>query len=164
MKRYLPLVIIVVVLTAALGGLWWLLRSARSSAPENFNNVSSSAPPGAKPRHMRGDPNAKVTLEEFADFECPACGLFHVELKKTEQEFGTRIQVIFREFPLQVKHPNAVPAAKAAEAAGLQGRFWEMHDKLYENQKTWEEAKDAKSLFVDYAKQIGLDTARFNRD
>jgi protein-disulfide isomerase len=164
MKRYLPLIIIAVVLIVALGGLWWLLQSSRSNLSTSSNNVGANTPPGAKPPHLRGDPNAPITLEEFGDFQCPSCGLFYGELKKTEQEFGPRLQVIFREYPLQTKHPNAVAAAHAAEAAGMQNRFWEMHDKLYETQKTWEETKDAKATFVDFAKQLGLDSARFTRD
>jgi protein-disulfide isomerase len=103
-------------------------------------------------------------VEEFADFQCPSCGAYYPELKKIENEFGDRLRVVFRENPLVPMHQWGLVAAQAAEAAGLQGRFWEMHDKLYENQKTWSEAKDVIPLFVDYAKQIGLDTDRFMRD
>jgi protein-disulfide isomerase len=163
MKRFLPLVIIAAVLVAAVALTWVLLRSSR--ADQSSTNSSSSGPPGADPPHIRGNPKATVTLEEFGDFECPTCGTYAVELKKIESEFGDRLRVIFREYPLYpTPHKYALIAARAAEAAGLQGRFFEMHDQLYENQKAWSEANDVLPLFIDYARQLGLDTDRFARD
>src|SRR6266852_335221 len=163
MKRALPLIVIAAVLVAALAATWILLRSARTS--QSSTNSTGSEPPGAEPPHIRGNPNAPVTLEEFGDFECPTCGMYAVELKKIEAEFGNRLRVIFREYPLYpTPHKHALIAAQAAEAAGLQGRFWEMHDKLYENQKAWSEATDVMPMFIDYARQIGLDTDRFGRE
>src|SRR6202158_509234 len=163
MKRFLPFVIIVAVVIAAVAATWIFLRSSRTD--HSSTNSSASEAPGAEPPHIRGNPKAPVTLEEFGDFECPTCATFSVELKKIEAEFGDRLRVIFREFPLYpTPHKHALIAAQAAEAAGLQGRFWEMHDKLYENQKEWKEANDVMPLFIDYARQIGLDTDRFGRD
>jgi protein-disulfide isomerase len=165
MKRSLPLLIIAVVLVAAVAATWMLLRSQKSG---NSANNASPTPvtdaPGADPPHVRGNANAPVTLEEFADFQCPSCGAYYPELKKIETEFGDRLRVIFRERPLVPPHEHALIAAQAAEAAGLQGRFWEMHDKLYENQTAWSDARDLVPIFVDYAKQIGLDTDRFMKD
>jgi NhaA family Na+:H+ antiporter len=164
MKRSLPLVIIAAVLVAAVALTWILLRSSRPDQ-SNTNSFGSGGPSGAEPPHIRGNPKATVTLEEFGDFECPTCSTYAVELKKIEAEFGDRLRVIFREYPLYpTPHKHALIAAQAAEAAGLQGRFWEMHDKLYENQKAWTEATDVMPLFIDYAKQIGLDTDRFGRE
>lgn len=80
------------------------------------------------------------------------------------KEFGDRLRIIFREFPLVPTHQHALVAASAAEAAGLQGKFWEMHDKLYENQKTWHEAFDVRPIFEGYAKDIGLDIERYKQD
>src|SRR5713226_10553445 len=163
MKRFLPFVIIVVVLIAALAATWIILRSSRMVRPST--NSSGAEAPGAEPPHIRGNPNAPVTLEEFGDFECPSCGTYSVELRKIESEFGDRLRVIFREYPLYpTPHKHALIAAQAAEAAGVQSRFWEMHDKLYENQKAWTEAADVMPLFIDYARQIGLDTDRFGRE
>ncbi len=163
MKRFLPFVIIVAVVIAAVAATWIFLRSSRTD--HSSTNSSASEAPGAEPPHTRGNPNAKVTLEEFGDFECPTCGTYAGELKKIESEFGDRLRVIFREYPLYpTPHKHALIAAQAAEAAGLQGRFWEMHDKLYENQKAWSEATDVMPMFIDYAKQIGLDTDRFGRE
>ena len=167
MKRFLPIVIIVVVLMAALGVTWMVLRSSRQATNANANaNATESGliPTGAEPPHVRGNPSAPVTVEEFADFQCGACGVYYPELKKIEIEFGDKLRVVFRERPLVPPHDHALIAAQAAEAAGLQGRFWEMHDKLYENQTAWSDARDLVPLFVDYAKQIGLDTDRFLKD
>ena len=165
MKRFAPVVIIVVVLVAALGLGWMLLRSSRQPANANANAASPGTdPPGAEPPHIRGNVNASVTLEEFGDFECFSCGVYYPELKKIESEFGDKLRVIFRERPLVPPHQHALLAAQAAEAAGRQDRFWEMHDKLYENQKEWSAATDLVPMFVEYAKQIGLDTDRFMKD
>jgi len=163
-KRSLPLLIIAAVLVAAVALTWILLRSSRPDQ-SSTNTSSSEGPSGADPPHIRGNPNAKVTLEEFGDFECPVCATYSVEVKKIEAEFGDRLRVIFREYPLYpTPHKHALIAAQAAEAAGLQGRFWEMHDKLYENQKAWSEATDVMPMFIDYARQIGLDIDRFGRE
>lgn len=121
------------------------------------------------PPHVRGNPNASVTVEEFADFQCPACGAYYPELKKMEADFGDKLKVIYRENPLFPNHQYSIIAAQAAEAAALQGedKFWLMHDKLFETQTTWAESKDkdaAVATFVDYAKQIGLNTDQFMRD
>lgn len=177
MKRTLPLLIILGVLGVALGAGWYLTRPGDSS-PRSVNTpanspiassspaprVSNSANPGAQPPHAIGPEDAPVTLEEFGDFECPPCGLLHPVLKTMEKEFGPRLRVIFREFPLVPAHPHALVAARSAEAAGLQGKFWEMHDLLFENQRTWHDEVDARPTFEGYAKKIGLDLERFKRD
>ncbi|MEP6708224.1 MAG: thioredoxin domain-containing protein [Pyrinomonadaceae bacterium] len=163
MKRFLPFAIIALVLLAAVLLAWRLIGSQRPGAPKSETS-GPTAPPGAQPPHLRGDPNAPVTLEEYGDFQCPPCGLLYPELKKIESEYGSRLRVIFRERPLMLMHANALTAARAAEAAGLQGRFWEMHDKLYENQKTWSDLADASPAFTDYARSLGLDVDRFTRD
>src|SRR2546429_7136002 len=146
MKRFIPLAIIVIVLIAAVVGGMILLRSSRQASNSNAPTPDPALDvQGAEPPHLRGNPNAPVTLEEFGDFQCPSCGAYYVELKKIEGEFGDTLRVIFRELPLVPTHEHALLAAQAAEAAGLQGeqKFWEMNDKLSENQKTWTEAKDS---------------------
>ena len=175
MKRQLPFVIIIVVLAVALGAAVYMKRSALGvppapggppapGPPGTTSAAASTAAPGADPPHFRGSESAAVTLEEFGDFECPPCGYLHPVLKTIENEYGSRLRVIFREFPLSPPHVHAVAAARAAEAAGLQGKFFEMHDLLYENQKIWAEAFDVRPLFEDYARRIGLDVERFKRD
>jgi NhaA family Na+:H+ antiporter len=165
MKRFLPFVLIAVVLIAAVGVGWVLLRSSQQSRNSNKPTPDPATEvQGADPPHVRGSASAPVTLEEFGDFQCPACGSYHPEMKKIEAEYGDKLKVIFRELPLVTLHPHSLLAAQAAEAAGLQGKFWEMHDKLYENQATWVEKSDLVPVFVDYAKQIGLNPDQFMKD
>lgn len=170
MKRFLPFTIIALVLLVALLVGWMLLRSPEagngSNTPAGSRSETTGAniSPGASPPHMSGDASAPVTIEEFGDFQCPPCGFLHPELKKLEAEFGSRLRVIFRERPMMQIHEHALMAARAAEAAGLQGRFWEMHDKLFESQKDWSELPEVRTVFTGYARSLGLDLDRFNRD
>jgi protein-disulfide isomerase len=113
--------------------------------------------------HIRGDPKAPITLEEFGDFQCPPCGLLAPAIKQIERDYGQRLCVIFRNLPLDM-HPHARQAASAAEAAGLQDHFWEMHDLLYREQGVWSSAPDAPALFNSYAGILGLDVERFKMD
>ena len=112
----------------------------------------------------KGDKNAAVTLVEYADFQCPACGTYYPIVKQVVEKYGNRILYVYREFPLAQIHKNGDLAARAAEAAGLQGKYWEMLDQLYTNQNSWAEASDAESQMEAYAKTIGMDTARWRSD
>jgi protein-disulfide isomerase len=105
-----------------------------------------------------------VTLEEFGDYQCPACGELHPSLKKFKEEFGAKLNFVFRNLPLTSIHKNALPAAQAAEAARIQNHFWEMHDLLYENQKLWQDDINPRTIFLKFAADLGLDTPRFARD
>jgi protein-disulfide isomerase len=116
--------------------------------------------PGAEPMHVRGDPAAPAVLEEFGDFECLPCSLLWPILEKLERDYDKRLVVVFREHPLKMHH-FALDAARAAEAAGLQGKFWEMHDTLYRNRATWIAAPYVTPYLNQYATEIGLDLDRF---
>jgi protein-disulfide isomerase len=170
MKRSVPFLIIAIVLIVALGVMWKMSSSSRPSGGFPAGTPSpGSIPPGATPAHIRGNANAPVTVEEFADFQCPSCGAYYPELKKMEADFGEKLRVIYRENPLYPNHQYSTIAAQTAEAAGLQGedKFWAMHDKLFETQTTWAEGKDKDAvvaMFVEYAKQIGLNPDQFMRD
>jgi protein-disulfide isomerase len=176
MKRALPFIIIVVVLAVAIAVAWSLKESAVSGppvpspAPSARNSVSPVAtapqtlPPGAEPPHVVGAATAPVTLEEFGDFQCPPCGLLHPVLKTMEKEFGDKLRVVFRQYPLVPAHQHALSAARAAEAAGLQGKFWEMHDMIFESQQGWDKAFDARAIFDGYAQKIGLDMEKYRKD
>ncbi len=171
MKRVLPFLIIAVVLAAA-GVIAWYLKQSALEAPVAMPTPTASSPaipakvgePGADPPHVEGNAKAPITLEEFGDFQCPPCGLLHPVLKTMEHEFGPRLRIIFREFPLVPTHQFALAAARSAEAAGMQGKFWEMHDMLYENQKSWSNAFDVRPIFEGNATKIGLDLEKFRRD
>jgi protein-disulfide isomerase len=109
--------------------------------------------------HILGPRTAAVTIVEYGDYECPYCGEAHPIVKKLLAQFRDEARFVFRNFPLAQIHPQAKPAAEAAEAAGAQGRFWEMHDMLYEHQ----DALEGEDL-VSYAAQIGLDLDRFKSE
>jgi NhaA family Na+:H+ antiporter len=114
----------------------------------------------AAPAHIRGPRNAPVTLSEFADFECPYCGAAYPVVKRLERTFGDRMRFAFYEFPLRIIHPHAELAAEAAEAAGAQGLFWEMHDELFEHQRAL-----ALPDILRYALAINVpDFRRFERE
>ncbi|HVF27063.1 MAG TPA: thioredoxin domain-containing protein [Pyrinomonadaceae bacterium] len=172
----MPIVIIIAVFAVAMIAFLIMTRSfsddARKARLDQPLTPSAARPdsrprtpqPGAQPPHERGDASAAATIEEFGDFQCPPCGSFHPELKKIEADYGSRLRVVFRHLPLPQIHKNAIAAAQAAEAAGRQGRFWQMHDMLYENQSAWEKAADAPSMFSSYARSLGLDVQRFAGD
>ena len=109
--------------------------------------------------HAQGPADAPVTLVEYGDYECPYCGHAYPIVKEVQQRLGDRLRFVFRNFPLATMHPHAEHAAEAAETAAAQGKFWEMHDQLYEHQR----ALDDHSL-GRYAAQIGLDVDQFARD
>jgi protein-disulfide isomerase len=109
--------------------------------------------------HSRGPAEAPVTLVEYGDFECPYCGLAYPIVKQLERRGGDKLRVVFRNFPLSNMHPHAAGAAEAAEAAGAQGKFWEMHDLLFEHQDRLERPD-----LEAYAERIGLDMVRFRKE
>lgn len=173
----LPLIIIGLVLIAALAGAWWLFNrntnptrttttgnsasnSSANRTPNSANNVL-----GAQPPNLLGSPNASVTVEEFADFQCGACASVHPRVKELTSLYGSRIKFIFRNYPLAIAaHDKAYNAAVAAEAAGLQGKFWDMQNLLFTNQQVWTANPDYRRIWEGYASQIGLDVERFKTD
>jgi protein-disulfide isomerase len=177
MKRTLPFIIILVVLGAAVGSALYYTRatpgsnaSATDPATSSSTAANSAQPPivngvpGADPPYILGPANAPARLEEFGDYQCPPCGLFHPILLQMRKEFGDKLQITFREFPLAPAHQHAIAAASAAEAAGLQGKFWEMHDLLYEHQNDWKDKFDVRPIFESYAQQLGLNMDRYKKD
>jgi protein-disulfide isomerase len=179
MRRYLPFVIVAVVLLITAAGALFLYR-AKSGPPLKF----ATGQPGAEPAHIRGGAKARVTLEEFGDFQCPPCGFLAATLLKVEHDYADSVRVVFRQFPLSM-HQHAMTAACAAEAAGLQGKFWEMHDMLFQNSPSWgkppaprpstspsdgtvipppDTGAEVRATFEGYAAKIGLDVERFRKD
>ena len=179
MKRSLPFIIILVVLALAVAGGYWLVRrnSARNDASTTLalpaqnspsaanNSIQSNADASSGPITK---PNVKVSspveVEEYGDYQCPPCGILYPELKKIEDEYGNQVHFVFHYFPLSKIHKNAMAAARAAEAARLQNKFWEMHDRLYRNQSSWAEAADPRPIFTTYAEQLGLNSSQFQSD
>lgn len=113
--------------------------------------------------HIKGNPDAAVTLTEYSDFQCPACGQFYPIVKSVIEQYGDQLKFEYKHFPLLSIHPYAMPAAKAAEAAGVQGKFFEMHDKLFENQNAWSKSPAPQVFFIQYAQELGLDVDLFKQ-
>jgi len=165
MKRSLPFVIIaaVAVLTVGAGAILYRAKQRPIAGGPAGPGGPSTSEIGGEPLHVRGQPGAPVTLEEFGDFQCPSCATTAGVIGKLEQEYGPRLRVVWRNFPLAM-HAYALEAALAAEAAGLQGRFWEMHDLLYKNQAVWSKGSNVRAFFNMYARSLGLDVERFAKD
>jgi protein-disulfide isomerase len=116
-------------------------------------------PPVSDRDHINGPDDAPVTLVEYGDYECPYCGMAYPVVKSAQRALGDQLRFVFRNFPLAEAHPHARIAAQAAEAAGAQGKFWEMHDMLFEHQKALETEE-----LASYADSLGLDSVRFLRE
>jgi protein-disulfide isomerase len=116
--------------------------------------------------HVFGKKDSKVVFIEYGDFQCPGCGKAHPTIKDVTEKYKDQVTFVFRNFPLTSIHPNAKAAAAAAEAAGLQGKYWEMHNKIYESQSAWESlgASERTDFFAGYAKDLGLNVTTFKND
>jgi NhaA family Na+:H+ antiporter len=160
MKRYLPVAIVLAAFLGTLGAGALLYHFRR---PPGRPATLAAGKPGAEPPHIRGPGNAPVTFEEFGDFECLPCFVLWPAMKNIEKDYDKSVSVTFRQHPL-AQHTHARDAACAAEAAGLQGRFWEMHDMLYLRRAKWIKADDVRAFFNTCATELGLDLAKFAKD
>lgn len=161
-RRFILWAAAILAIGGAAAGVWYLAKSnPDGSTPPDGNGLSQQV---SSADWARGNPSAKVALVEYVDFQCPACAQYHPIVKQLKEEFGTQVAFVVRHFPLSQVHPNAKPAARAAEAAGLQGKFWEMHDLLFERQSEWAPKPSARGIFVSYAKELGLNTDQFEKD
>ncbi|PIQ67018.1 MAG: disulfide bond formation protein DsbA [Candidatus Zambryskibacteria bacterium CG_4_9_14_3_um_filter_40_16] len=113
--------------------------------------------------HIKGPENAPVTLLEFSDFQCPACRSYEPVLEELLNMFPNELRLVYKHFPLSTIHIGALPSAQASEAAGLQGKFWEMHDLLFETQNIWS-LSPTKDKFEKFAEDLGLDIEKFKND
>jgi protein-disulfide isomerase len=156
-------IIFAVVVVAIFGGIIWVSKSNQKTFTGDANKIVTE---GTLTDHVRGNKDGKVVVVEYGDIQCPACGAMYQPVKELEAKYGDKVAFVFRNFPLTNIHPNALAAATAAEAAGLQGKFFEMHDILYENQDAWKDVQlnDREQAFIDYAKKIGLDENKFKAD
>jgi protein-disulfide isomerase len=122
---------------------------------------------GAKPtNHVEGNLGSKVTLVEYGDYECPVCENYYATVQQVQQKYNDTVKFQFRNLPLSSIHPNAVAGARAAEAADLQGKFWQMHDALYNpsNWNEWSTSSNTAPYFKSYAQSIGLNVTKFEKD
>ncbi len=140
-----------------------IVAIARASGPKN--DPVGTVDPVSAGDHVFGLPSSSVTLIEYSDYQCPACGVYHPIVKQLVEAYKDKITFVLRNFPLP-QHPNEMPAASAAEAASLQGKFWDMYDAIYDGQSSWSnlDTSAAEAVFRGYAEKIGLDMAKFDAD
>ena len=154
-KRFAMILAAIVVV---LGGVFWFTKDKSTTKTTGNNSTASLS------NHVIGGNAKKVNLTEYGDFQCPACGAYHPVIKQVIEKYKNDIVFQFRNFPLTSLHQNARAAARAAEAADKQGKYWEMHDLLYEQQKSWETTGNASSVFEGYAAQLGLNIETYKKD
>lgn len=163
-------IIFVAVVIALIGGLVAWTRI--SNPPIDISNVNIDTVIGANSQngsiadHAKGSTENKVVLVEYGDFQCPACSTLNERISTLVDEYDSKLTFVFRNFPLTSIHPNARAASAAAEAAGLQGKYWEMHDLLYKSQDSWSNLDGTRrtEAFNDYAVSLDLDMEAFKRD
>lgn len=160
-----------VICVAFLGGLVAFSRSQKPAADTSGVDVNgiiaASDANGNIADHVEGSSTSPVRLIEYGDFQCPSCGGAHPGIKKITEDYGDKIGFVFRNFPLTQAHPNAVAASTAAEAAGLQGKYWQMHNIIFETQTEWStlSAEQRTAKFTTLATQVGVtDTEKFKTD
>ena len=157
-------IIFSILVVAVFGGIIWMNKkddvkfTGDASKPITENVAIAD--------HQYGAKDAKVVVSEYGDFQCPGCYNMNPTVIKLREQYKDKVTFIFRHFPITSKHPNAFAAATAAEAAGLQGKFYEMSDALYENQKSWQGAtvEQRAAVFEGYATGIGLNVEQYKKD
>jgi protein-disulfide isomerase len=152
-----PIVVIVLAVALAGGIAVYLSRqtaasSSTTSDTTNSTNLAASSGGG----HIRGKASAPVTLVEFGDYQCPSCGYYYPMVEELLRRYPDKVKLEFHHYPLIQVHAHALTAAMAAEAAGDQGKYWEMHDKLYQHQKEWSSLPDPEAQFLAYAGESSI--------
>ncbi len=161
-----------IVFSVIVVGFLTLLIVFSGGSRTDVNNIDTAAIQKASDQngqiadHVFGKIGSKVTLIEYGDYQCPPCGNIFPVVKSITNQYKNQLQYVFRNFPIPELHPNAKAAAAVAEAAGLQDRYWEMHDKLYETQADWSDLSVADRLkyFDKIAGEVGLDVKKFDTD
>lgn len=154
-KQFLGIIIAVLV---GLFGIFALTNKDDNGGEGGGGSAASAS------EHVKGKTDSNVTLIEYGDFQCPACRSFFPIIEQLESEYGDRVKFQFRHYPLTSIHPNAFLGSRAAEAAGKQNKFFEMHDLLYQNQDSWAQSQDPTSIFEGYASQLELNLEQFRTD
>lgn len=149
--------IVTLIIAGSVFGMYQLVANVESvEKTGNLINVDFEWAKGAQV--------ASLIVTEYGDFQCPACGAYYPIIKQLEEVFGAEVKFTYRHFPLRQIHGQAELAARASEAAGRQDKFWEMHDLLFENQKSWAEKRNAEDIFIGYATSLELDIEQFKND
>ena len=164
MKNNTPWILLAIILILTVGAIILVFTYGGSTSPVAKETI---APDITSADWTQGKKDATVSVIEYGDFQCPACGAYFPLVKQLIADYGDRVLFVFRNFPLYGAHQNAEISAKAAEAAGMQGKFWEMLDKLYTNQADWSLVSTnsvVEKYFAKYAGEIGIDIGKFNQD
>ena len=170
MKKYLvPALFTIAILALVIFAVRAVSSTANYAKPADSQSPSVTVSDSNKSALAKGQTfgkkDSKIVLTEFADFQCPACKFYETTLRELKEEYKDQVLFVFKHYPLYPQpHKNAQIASIASEAASKQGKFWEMHDKLYDTQEDWAELEDPKSKFNDYADGLGLDLNRFKSD
>ena len=161
----------VITILLIVGGVFLMSRDTGNSPQEDKKistdilvsegaNITSGI---SDDNYLPASTSAQVTLVEFGDYECPACTIYHTLVKQLLFDLSGQVNYVFRNYPLNY-HSNSLISTYAVEAAGLQGKYWQMHDKVYETSDEWADSSDANSIFVVYANDLGLDAEKFRVD
>lgn len=153
-RRFLGILAAIVIIFIA---VFAITQSSNNKSSGNSSNLDVT-------HHVEGQGQAGVTLREWGDYECPICEAYYQPLKQAVAQYQQQIYFQFSNLPLTQIHQNAFAGARAAEAAGLQNKYWQMHDKLYDNQNSWVSSSNPLSIFTTYAQQIGLNVNQFKTD
>ena len=153
----LGVVFLVAVAFAFLGYKGWQWVNTPVDIPDNVTQVLSED-------WTKGLPEASVVLIEYGDYQCPACASYHPIVEQLAKAFPEDLKVVYRHYPLINIHPNAFAASQAAEAAGNQGKFWELHNMLYERQTQWSGEGNPRGKFIELAEELSLDIDQFKSD
>lgn len=157
-RRFTRYAIALGVLALGVLGIVALNKSAQLSVPVPLATEVTASD------WMKGNPEASVVLVEYSDFQCPACATYDPVISQLMSEYGDRVLFVYRHFPLKTVHRNAEASAAAAEAAGVQGKFWEMHNMLFANQDAWSALANPSPEFHKYAQALDLNVDQFVAD
>jgi protein-disulfide isomerase len=154
-KRFAAILAAIVIIFAGIV----LVGRNNDKGAEGASNTKAQAT-----NHVKGEGSKGVTLVEYGDFQCPVCAAYEPAVRQVYEKYKDDIKIQFRHFPLQSIHENALAGSRAAEAAGLQGKFWEMHDLLYDNQQSWAKSGSPQTFFEQYAQQVGVNVDQYKKD
>lgn len=163
--------VFIVIVIAVIGGMVYMsnqnkLNVSDISDEQLMKVINGEDRNGNIADHVIGNKDSKVVIIEYGDYQCPGCATAAPKAKAIAEKYKEDVALIFRNFPISTLHPNARAAAAAAEAAGFQGKLWEMHDLLYTNQDSWAQSsvKDRSDVFLGYARQLGIKEDKFKTD
>ncbi|MEK7390788.1 MAG: thioredoxin domain-containing protein [Patescibacteria group bacterium] len=151
---------IIIGIGLVVAGMIWLVSLQANKPTDGSVTIENTIAPDD---WVKGNRNAEVILIEYSDFQCPACAYYSPLVNTLSDEFGDRLAFVYRHFPLP-KHQNSKPMVYAAEAAGMQEKFWEMHGLIFDGQTKWADEKDVKNIIVGYAESLGLNVEQFVKD